>query len=213
MSPQAEIIMLSKEDLYICLESSNKELIPVAENALQSLPFFGRLSQVKRDLTAYYFNPRKYLPGEVIYDVGDEASDMFILLEGEVSRKIPMEQKRSNIWPAEQARWVKRTVEQHILPEVRLKPMVFFGEKEVIAMETRKERFVAVSEVILLALRSHHLHSSKAQVSPAHFVAFTKAEIERLYSLRHTEDKANIEARTKDQVKDRAAHVGRNPRL
>lgn len=100
-----------------------------------------------------------YKKGAVIYDVGDDAIQFYIVYKGGVSLEVDIPIESKFIWPKERHKWgLSKNMKTFKNQLKLLKPGDFFGEREIIVNNKRDCKAVVVQEsTVIYILNKEYL--------------------------------------------------------
>ena len=137
------LAVLSKESFNVVLKEYEARKLNEKIVFIRSIPAFQGWSRQAMSKLTYYLKERKYKRSSVIYDEGDAANEVFIVLEGEFKlTKTCKMQKESS----------ERTVKTMMVSQSQLQVVIkgvreVFGDNEVINDQPRSMKCTCVSTV------------------------------------------------------------------
>lgn len=120
------------------------------EDLLASLPLFQNLSDEAREGLEALMVPRRLARGQVLFQVGDAADEMFILLEGKVKLTMPSRQPQPALTMTKRGRPMIPPARESLLGLIG--PGELFGELSVLDEGQRATTATAMLECHLLCL-------------------------------------------------------------
>jgi CRP-like cAMP-binding protein len=138
---------------------------------LQRSPLFEMLSQTELELLADLSRPRRYGPGEVIFEQGDLGDSLYVIVNGEV--EVLHKDPQGNM---------------QVLASLRAPD--FFGEMSLIDKEYRSATVRARGEATMLHLTAENLASFRKNYKDG--FAFVVINIARVLSSRLRETNARL---------------------
>lgn len=146
-----EALKLTYEDYdHVVFRIKLQDFYQVA-TFLQTIEYFSAWNISKLYRLASIIIVKQYKRGQRVYNIGEEAHDLYIVKEGQVSLKVELDLERSNRWPTKVHEWAQvQTTHRY---EKSLKVCTsgkFFGEQDLIARVPHSNNAICTSESCLL---------------------------------------------------------------
>lgn len=146
-------IRLSKFDYeQSVLQAAKSEQI-VTMQMLLSAPFFASLTEVKLRRISACLEEMKCNTGEMVYSSGEQANEMYIVREGEVSLQYPVSVNQNNRWPVGRKSWeVDQIRLKYNLQMRKCRKGDSFGVKEMRENRIRTMTAITTQDCVLYRL-------------------------------------------------------------
>jgi len=146
-----ETLKLTYEDYdHVVFRLKLQDFYQVA-TFLQTIEYFSAWNISKLYRLASIIIIKQYRKGQRVYSIGEEAHNLHIVKEGQVSLKVELDLERSNRWPTKVHEWAQVQTTHRYEKSLKVCTSgMFFGEHDLIARNSHSTNAICTSESCLL---------------------------------------------------------------
>lgn len=157
------IIMLFRSDYQDCTGNKANVNKPAQHimDFIMNHSFLKQFTEAKKLALANEMEYRTYYKNDLIYNLGEKSDKIYLLMEGIVTREMPITREKINKWPTGMDQWEMYKKVSKYAVKLPIEIGEIFGIDDMVSEKARSEKVLVEGDAIILSCTRQLFYESK----------------------------------------------------